>query len=94
MKLLSSITLALIGLSYGQVDYSDYSSDYSYELDQLDGFLADLEANPTAESPMAGIGARSRSSGPGIRLPPAIQAFTLPPSAAGARKLPPGIDLA
>lgn len=112
MKLLSSITLALIGLSYGQVDYSDYSadslaSDYSYELDQLDSVLADLEANPTVEPFEPVIGARARGGGaggsgrgipganaPSINLPPALQAFTLPSSSAGSRKLPPGIDLA
>lgn len=111
MKLLSSITLALIGLSYGQVDYSDYStdssaSDYSYELDQLDSVLADLEANPTVEPFEPVIGARARGGGaggsgrgtpgatPSINLPPALQAFTLPSSAAGSRKLPPGINLA
>jgi len=103
MKLLSSITLALIGLSYGQVDYSDYSTDYSYELDQLDSVLADLEANPTVEPFEPVIGARARGGGsgrgtpgatPAINLPPALQAFTLPSSAAGSRKLPPGIDLA
>jgi len=103
MKLLSSITLALIGLSYGQVDYSDYSTDYSYELDQLDSVLADLEANPTVEPFEPVIGARARGGGsgrgtpgsaPSINLPPALQAFTLPSSAAGSRKLPPGINLA
>ena len=112
MKLLSSITLALIGLSYGQVDYSsdystDYSTDYSYELDQLDSVLADLEANPTVEPFEPVIGARARGvlvtggsgrgtpgASPAINLPPALQAFTLPSSAAGSRKLPPGINLA
>ena len=107
MKLLSSITLALIGLSYGQVDYSsdystDYSTDYSYELDQLDSVLADLEATPTVEPFEPVIGARARGgsgrgtpgASPAINLPPALQAFTLPSSAAGSRKLPPGINLA
>ena len=98
MKLISSITLTLFGLSFGQIDY-DYESEYTYEpslLNEIDTFLADLEANPTVEPFEPGIGARARTgSGRGApggaptpALPPALTAFT-----GGARKLPPGIKL-
>lgn len=88
MKLLSSITLALLGLSYGQVDYESYD-DFKFEpalLNEVDDLLANLENDPTAAPPSAGIAMRARSGGPS--LPPAIQSF-----ASGARKLPPGIEL-
>ena len=73
MKLISSITLALLGLSYGQVDYESYS-DYTYEpslLGEVNDFLAELEANTIVHAP--GITARARAA-PG-RGPPGTISF-------------------